>query len=146
MSQNKDHIYGVLDLFTQASVLDEPERGAGFHIFFDLRNNYHARLTFAENLSLFYHYKSFEKCLGLMRKRELKTSELIFNEIHESGLDYPFFLKDGMVSLFFAMLGVSLPKNTPLADMMRPLPNCRRLLSMRNRRERITLFFCARSP
>src|ERR1700694_2352231 len=103
MSQNKDHIYGVLDLFTQASVLDEPERGAGFHIFFDLRNNYHARLTFAENLSLFYHYKSFEKCLGLMRKRELKTSELIFNEIHESGLDYPFFLKDGMVSLFYAM-------------------------------------------
>lgn len=104
MENIKPAAMDVLDRFERPEVLDENERLRGFHIFWDLRNHFHEELTALENMNLFYHYRSYEKCLARFRARDLHSGEFYFTEAQRLDRELPLSVRPGMESLFNAMV------------------------------------------
>ena len=92
-----------IELFTDGSLLGQsPEKIQPTHIFHELVEYFADRLTEPELRFLYKQFGQLENALALSRRRELYPAGLIFAEIAAYQLEYPDFIRSGMLSMLKA--------------------------------------------
>ena len=95
----------LLDHFNSTHVLDAPEiTYRPLHIFREMIKRYQDQVQLKEKFLLFLHFEKYETCLQYCRTRELGTATFLMNEINKLKSDFPSCLKEGMESLYLAVV------------------------------------------
>lgn len=83
---------------------ENPEKLEPFHIYFKLKDYYKEQLSPADSTKMYVHHLKHEKCLSLLRQRNLEGANGLLLEIQRLDRSFPEVVQRGMDSLHYAML------------------------------------------
>lgn len=87
------------ELFVESADKLEP-----FHIYFKMKDFYREQLSSADSAKMYVHHLKHEKCLSLLRQRNLEGANGLLLEIQKLDRNFPVLVQSGMDSLHHAML------------------------------------------
>lgn len=84
--------------------VDSPGKLEPFHIYFKMKDYYKEQLSPADSAKMYVHHLKHEKCLSLLRQRNLEGANGLLLEIQKLDRTFPAQVQSGMDSLHYAML------------------------------------------